>query len=158
MCDVSLSHPISKSQSSDVHVTGPVLLFDGECGLCQRTVRMLLRLDRRGLVRFAPLQGPTAQGYLRAHGLPTEDFESLVWVPDWARREQPEFALRTDGALAALRATGWIGRVLAAPGIILPRSWRDAAYRGVARWRYRIFGEWRSQAPVKREWEARFLA
>ena len=138
-------------------MTGPVLLFDGECGLCQRTVRILLRLDRRGVLRFAPLQVPAAQGYLRAHGLPTEDFDSLVWIPEWARRERAEFALRTDGALAALRATGWVGRVIAAPGMVLPRSWRDAAYRGVARWRYRIFGEWQPQTPIKPEWAARFL-
>src|SRR4051812_37486572 len=47
----------------------PVLFFDGECGLCNRVVRLLLRLDTRGRLRFAPLQGPVAQDYLRAHGL-----------------------------------------------------------------------------------------
>jgi len=136
---------------------GPVLLFDGECGLCQRIVRLLLRLDREATLRFAPLQGPAAQGFLRRHGLPVEDFDSLVLVPDWAERDQPEFLLRTDGAIAALRACGSTGRMLAGTLAILPASWRDAGYRVVARWRFRIFGAWRARPLPRPEWAARFL-
>lgn len=143
----------------------PVLLFDGECGLCNRVVRLLLRLDRRGRLRFAPLQGPAAQGFLRAHGLPTGDFSTLVFVPDWthstnsgqAPREDPEFLLRTDGAIAALRACGGAGRWLAAVLAIVPRSLRDAGYKFVARVRYRIFGPWKARPLPRPEWVARFL-
>ncbi len=132
------------------------MFFDGECALCNRIVRLLLRLDRRGVLRFAPLQGPTAQGYLRAQGLPTEDFDSLVFVPDWARRERREFLLRTDGALAAARAVGGAGRVLAWARV-LPAVWRDAGYKLVARYRYQIWGEWTPRPLARAEWAARFL-
>jgi predicted DCC family thiol-disulfide oxidoreductase YuxK len=121
-------------------------------------VRVLLRLDRSGALRFAPLQGPTAQEYLRAHGLPVADFDSLVWVPEWTRRERAEFLLRTDGALAALAATGGLGRGVAAVARIFPATWRDAGYRAVARWRYRIFGEWRARPLANPKWAKRFLA
>ena len=84
----------------------PVLFFDGECGLCNRLVRLLLRLDRKAVLRFGPLQGSTAQQYLRTHGLPTADFDTLIYAPDWNRREFPEFLVRTAGVIAALRATG----------------------------------------------------
>ena len=137
-------------------IDGPVLFFDGECGLCNRIVRLLLRLDRRGVLRYAPLQGKTAQSYLRAHGLPTEDFDSLVFVPDWGRREHPEFLLRTNGVAAALRAVGGVGRGLAWLQV-LPARWRDASYKLVARWRYRLFGEWRPRPLARAEWAARFL-
>ena len=136
--------------------TGPVLFFDGACGLCHRIVRLLLRWDRRSVLKFAPLQGPTAQAYLRTHGLPTEDFDSLVFVPDWARCERPDYLLRTDGALAAARAVGGLGRMLAWTRVV-PRAWRDAGYRLVARWRYRIWGEWQPQPLARAEWAARFL-
>ena len=135
---------------------GPVLFFDGECGLCNRVVRLMLRLDRRGVLRFAPLQGPTAQQYLRAHGLPAEDFDSLVFVPDWSRRDRPEFLVRTDGALAALRAIGGVARGLTWLRIF-PRGWRDAAYRLIARFRYRIWGEWKPRPLARAEWRERFL-
>ena len=136
--------------------SGPVLFFDGDCGLCNRVVRLMLRLDRRAVLRFAPLQGSTAQGYLQTHGLPTADFDSLVFVPDWARREQPEYLVRTDGALAALRAIGGWGRVLSGLRVV-PRTWRDAAYKVIARFRYRIWGEWKPRPLARAEWSERFL-
>jgi predicted DCC family thiol-disulfide oxidoreductase YuxK len=134
-----------------------VLLFDGECWLCNRVVRALLRLDRRGRLAFAPLQGRPAQEFLRAHGLPDRDFDSLVYVPDWTKREQPGYLLRTDGALAALRACGGVGRAAAAVLRLAPAPCRDAGYRIVARLRYRVFGAWRQRPLPRPEWEARFL-
>jgi len=136
---------------------GPVLLFDGECGLCNRIVRLLLRLDRGERLRFARLQGEAGQAYLRAHGLPAADFDSLVFVPDWARREQREFLLRTDGVIAALRGGGGLSRMLAAGLAVFPATWRDTGYRLVARWRYRIFGAWRPRPLAQPEWRERFL-
>lgn len=136
---------------------GPVLFFDGECGLCQRVVRLLLRLDRRGRLRFAPLQGPVAQAYLTTHGLPTADFETLVYVPEWSRRNAPEYLVRTAGVIAALCEAGGWGRFLAGMLGVFPPAWRDAGYRVVGRWRYRVFGPWRPRPLPRPEWAARFL-
>ena len=136
---------------------GPVLLFDGECGLCNRVVRLLLRFDAEGRLRFAALQSVPAQEFLRRHGLPAADFDSLVFVPDWARRGEKKFLLRTDGVIAALRAGGPLGAELAAVLAFFPAGWRDAGYRLVARWRYRIFGEWRARPLARAEWAGRFL-
>jgi len=140
-----------------ISVSGPVLFFDGECGLCNRVVRVLLRLDRRGALHFAPLQGASAQAYLRQHGLPTADFDSLIFVPNWATRDQPEFLQRTDGVVAALRAIGGIRGTTLAWIRFLPVSWRDALYKIVARWRYRLFGEWVACPLPRPEWRTRFL-
>lgn len=137
---------------------GPVLFFDGDCGLCNRLVRFLLRLDRSGRLRFSPLQGPPAQRYLAAHGLPTVDFDTLVFVPDWSRRERREYHVRTSGVIGALRAIGTgPARLLAASLAIFPAPLRDAGYRLVGRWRYRLFGPWRARPLPRPEWGARFL-
>lgn len=146
----------SASMLSDPVPGGPVLLYDGECGLCNRVVRVMLRLDRHGRLRYAPLQGKSAQWYLWAQGLPTEDFDSIVFVPDWAQRDRSDYKLRTDGVVAAFRAMGGVGRVLAWAGVV-PTVWRDAVYRLIARCRYRIFGEWRPRPLARPEWAARFL-
>jgi len=137
--------------------SGPVLLFDGECGLCNRFVRLLLRLDRRAILHFAALQSPEAQSYLRAHGLPTADFDSLVLVPDWSHREHPDFLLRTDALVAAFRGIGGALAGMLAMIRIVPTPLRDAAYRVVARIRYRVFGPWKSCPLPRPEWEARFI-
>jgi predicted DCC family thiol-disulfide oxidoreductase YuxK len=145
-----------RAPTSPTAAGGPVLLFDGECGLCQRLVRALLRRDPRGRLRFAPLQGPAAQGYLRRQGLPTADFDSLVFVPDWADPGRGDYRLRTDGALAALRSAGgprWVIRILS----VWPAAWRDAGYRLVARWRFRFFGRGAPHGLDRPEWASRFL-
>jgi len=121
-------------------------------------VRLLLRLDRNSRLRYAPLQGPAAQAYLRAHGLPAADFDSLIFIPDWSRRAAPDFLWRTAGVVAALRSIGGIAGGLAAILAVVPTSWRDGGYRLISRWRYRVFGPWRARPLTRADWAARFLA
>lgn len=135
----------------------PVLLYDGECGLCNACVRLLLRSDRDGALHFAPLQSAPAQDYLRRQGLPTEDFDTLIFVPDWERPAPGCHLVRTDGVFAACAvAGGWIGPL--AELRALPRGWRDGAYKVIARLRYRLFGEYRPAPLPRAEWAERFLA
>jgi len=122
-----------------MNVSGPVLLFDGECGLCVRCVRWLLVSDRCGRLRFASLQGEAAQCFLRERGLLTEDFDSAILVADWSRRLETPPLFRTDALLAATRVVGGGWRLLTWLRIV-PRAWRDLAYFWVARSRRRAFG------------------
>ncbi len=136
---------------------GPVLLYDATCGLCNRAVRLLLRIDRRGVLRFAALQGGPAQAWLRSRGLPTADFDSMVLVRDWeAHGGGPAYLLRTDALAAALRAAGGVGRVLAWIRF-MPRPWRDLGYRVVARLRHRLFGAWVPRPLARPDWKERFI-
>jgi len=134
----------------------PVLLYDGECGLCTAMVRFMLMRDRRGVLRFAPLQGPTAQAFLRARGLPTSDFDSIVLVEDLGRADT-EYWFRTAGVLRALEAMGGGWRRVARVLRVFPASWRDAVYRMVARVRYRLFGRGRPTEPLDPRWAGRVL-
>lgn len=134
----------------------PVLLFDGECGLCNAVVRFLLREDVEGRMKFAPLQSAPAQAYLRSQGLPTADFDSLVFVPDWNQPEPGAYRLRTAGVLAAADEIGGIWRVLSWMRL-LPAGLRDGAYKLVARFRYTLFGTYRPTPLPNPDWAQRFL-
>lgn len=123
--------------------------------MCNRVVRIMLRLDPEGRLRYAPLQSPAAQAYLRARGLPTEDFETIVFVSDWKAMGSPAF--RTTGAVGALRAIGGGGRVLGDVLALVPAQLRDAAYKVIAACRYKIFGPWQPRPLARAEWGARFL-
>ena len=133
----------------------PVLLYDGECGLCNAAVRLLLRSDRAAWLKFAPLQGAPAQAYLEKQGLPATDFDSLVFVPDWNTQAAGAYRLRTDGALSAAAVVGGAWRLITWLQI-LPRALRDAVYKLVARSRYALFGKYVPR-PLKPEWQDRFL-
>ena len=45
----------------------PVILFDGVCNLCERSVQLVIRNDRKRLFRFASLQSGYAQRLLGQH-------------------------------------------------------------------------------------------
>ena len=135
----------------------PVLLYDGECGLCNRLVLSLLRSDRDGRLNFAPLQSPPAQAYLGSQGLPVADFDSLVFVSDWDHPLPGGYRLRTDGALAACKVVSGAWSAMAWLGI-LPRGFRDFFYRLIARTRYTLFGKYRPAPLPNPAWEKRFLA
>ena len=57
---------------------GSLVLFDGVCGLCNRWVDFVLRRDRKGVFKFAPLQSMTGQAILLRHGVPTDDLTTIV--------------------------------------------------------------------------------
>ena len=134
----------------------PVLLYDGECGRCNRIVRALLRADRTGQLSYASLQSVPAQAYLQSQGLPLADFDSLVFVPDWDDPVPGGYRLRTDGALAACDVAGGAWRFLVWLRI-LPQWLRDLLYKLVARTRYALFGSYRPSPLANPEWEKRFL-
>lgn len=134
----------------------PVLLYDGECGLCNWVVRRLVASDRTGRLHYATLQGAPGQDYLRGQGLPTEDFDSLVFVPDW---HQPVFGaslLRTDGALAAATVIGGGWRAITWLRV-LPGWMRDPCYKLVARTRHAWFGRYRGKPQAEIGPRERFL-
>ena len=134
----------------------PVLFYDARCGLCNRVVRLLLRTDRAGRLRFATLQGEKGQAYLRLWDLPTQDFDSLVFAPDWSAPDRFAPRLRTDGALAAAAAIGGVWRLITWARL-LPVWLRDPVYRLVARTRYSLFGEYQPSPLPDPEWAKRFL-
>jgi predicted DCC family thiol-disulfide oxidoreductase YuxK len=135
----------------------PVLLYDGDCRLCNGVVRFMLRRDRHGFLHFAPLQSPPGQDFLRSRGLPLNDFDSLIFVPDWNDRERSPFLTRTTGALAAFAEIDGPWSFVAALRIV-PAWMRDGLYKIISRTRYALFGSYRHQPLPDPSWEKRFLA
>jgi predicted DCC family thiol-disulfide oxidoreductase YuxK len=129
--------------------TGPVILFDGVCNLCNGAVRFIIRRDRYGRFRFAPLQSKAAESLLRAAGAgPLPD--SMVLIADGRLHTQSGAVLRIARGLGGL----W---PLAYAFMIVPRPLRDWTYRIVARNRYRWFGRRDSCMMPTPELNARFL-
>jgi len=111
---------------------GPTVFFDGVCGLCNGFVDRLLRWDRRHVLHFATLQGPTAAALLPAHH--AHGLDTVVYF-DGQRTHT-----RSDAALRIVMRLGGLWK-LAGALLIIPHFLRDAVYNGVARNRYRWFGK-----------------
>ncbi|HZY18378.1 MAG TPA: DCC1-like thiol-disulfide oxidoreductase family protein [Ramlibacter sp.] len=111
-----------------------IVVFDARCLLCSRWVKFLLRFDRRGVLRFASIQGAAGQALLAAAGLRPDGLQTLLLV-DGERSWQ-----HTAAVLRVLHVLGWPWRA-AWLGWLVPGPLRDAAYRLVARNRYALFGK-----------------
>ena len=138
---------------------GPVLLYDGNCGFCDRTVGLVLRHDRTGTLRFAPLHGPFAQAVLARHP-DLRGGDSLVVVEGVGgvgrRGTEERVLVRSQALLRIAPHLGWHGKVLGVFAL-LPRAWRDRAYDAFARRRYRWFGRLDACPVPPPEVRARFL-
>ncbi|AEF89400.1 hypothetical protein DR66_5710 [Delftia acidovorans] len=110
-----------------------IVVFDGQCLLCNGWVQFLLRHDRRGRFRFASIQGEAGGRMLADAGLRVEGLQTLLLV-DGDRSWQ-----HTDAILRVLHGLGWPWR-LAWAAWLIPRPLRDGLYRWLARNRYRWFG------------------
>ena len=110
------------------------IVFDGVCTVCSGWVEFLLKRDRCGRYRFAAMQTPAGRALLQAHGLDPDDPLSFLLVEDGSARTD------SDAVIAVLVGLGGVWRMTAAFRL-LPRAVRDAAYRWLARNRYRWFGK-----------------
>ena len=123
-----------------------LIVFDGECVLCSRTARFVLKRDKARRFRLTTAQGETGQRLYRELGLATDAFETMLVVRGGRALTE------SDAALAIARGLGWPWRAAAAARIV-PKPLRDAFYRLVARNRYRWFGRrdtcWMPDADVR---------
>lgn len=113
--------------------TQSILFFDGNCGLCSRSVNFLRRRDHEAKLRFAPLQGSTAGALLPAE-LRT-DLNTVVYK----RAESRELYIKSDAALLALIDSGSAWRIPARLAHVLPRGMRNWLYDCIANNRHRLF-------------------
>jgi predicted DCC family thiol-disulfide oxidoreductase YuxK len=122
-----------------------VILYDGVCGFCDRTVRFVLRHDAGATFRFATLQSAYAAAALERHGRDASDLDTVALLVDPAGPAE-RVLVKSDAIVAILRQLGGIWRLAALFGW-LPRDWRDAAYDAFARRRYRWFGRF-DECPI----------
>jgi predicted DCC family thiol-disulfide oxidoreductase YuxK len=132
-------------------MAAPVILYDGTCGLCHRSVRWILRHERDHDIQFAPLQGETAVQLRERHPEIPEDISTVVLVEDDRVRVRSKAFLYTARHLRA--PWRWAYAVRWLPGFLL-----DLGYRVIAAIRYRVWGRAELCDVPSPEHRARFLA
>ena len=111
---------------------GGVILFDGTCAFCERSVRFIANRDD-GFFRFGASQNPEGRALLERFGTSRESARSIILIEDGRVYLHSDATLRIAGHLRApwqyLRVLLWV-----------PKPLRDFAYRCVAAVRIRIAG------------------
>lgn len=132
----SMQKPQSDSPDTNRKHRG-ILFYDGECGLCLRTVRFFLWADRSARLRFAPLQGETAAKRLPADLRQADSLSTVVYLHDDAGKQEPH--VRSGAVGRALVDLGGFWGLMGRALLLVPSGLREAGYRFVARHRRKIF-------------------
>lgn len=107
------------------------VLYDGACGMCSKGAQRGQRHQREGALRWLDNASDEAQRLLRQHGLVGREDESLIVFGDGRAY------LDSDAVVRTARGLRWPWRTIAAVRLV-PRPWRDAAYRRIAGRRKRL--------------------
>jgi predicted DCC family thiol-disulfide oxidoreductase YuxK len=137
---------------SGASVVGDVVFYDGACGLCHATVRFMVKRDRAGVLRYAPIGGETWREVFPAgSAAPAAD---TVCV----RTSDLRVLVRSDAVVHMLSRLPGAWPLAASALRAVPRGLRDAAYRGVANVRRGLFAPPGDVCPVvPRHLRGRFL-
>ncbi|MEM6756583.1 MAG: DCC1-like thiol-disulfide oxidoreductase family protein [Planctomycetota bacterium] len=128
----------------------PLVIFDGDCGMCQRSVRLMLRLDKPGRLRFTPRDSTLALRITDA-AFPDGRPESMILRDARGLHTNSTAVLRIAACLPA--PWRWAAALL-----VIPRSLRDPLYRLIARNRHRLAGPPEDCPAPTPEQQARFIA
>lgn len=109
-----------------------LVLYDGECGLCNHFVRYVIARDITGIFSFAALQSDLGGECLRRHGLDAMGTTSIVVIDGGAAY------LRSDAVLRVVTRLPGAMRLLVL-GRVVPRLLRDMLYDLVAAHRHRVW-------------------
>lgn len=109
-----------------------VLLFDGECHFCDKSVQFILKRDVKRHFKFASLQSKTGQDLREKFHVPV-NIDSLLLI------ENRRFYTKSSAALQVCKHLTGAWKLLYI-GILIPKPIRDVVYNSVANHRYTWFG------------------
>lgn len=111
-----------------------VIVYDGYCNLCSGWAQFHLRHPAEPPFALIAMQSDTGRILLSANGVDPDDPATFLVI------DQGRCLTQSDAAIHVVTELGSIWRLFGFFRIV-PRQWRDALYRLLARNRYRWFGK-----------------
>ena len=112
----------------------PIILFDGVCNFCNRSINIILDHDQDAHFQFAPSQSTAGKDILQQFGLEQNGKSSVILI------DNEKVYTKTDAViLIATHLKGWpkLFRLIK----FIPKFLRDFAYDLIAKNRYALFGK-----------------
>jgi predicted DCC family thiol-disulfide oxidoreductase YuxK len=112
----------------------PIILFDGVCNFCNRSINIILDHDQDAHFQFAPSQSTAGKDILQQFGLEQNGKSSVILI------DNEKVYTKTDAVIQiATYLKGWstLFRLIK----FIPKPIRDFAYNLIAKNRYLLFGK-----------------
>ena len=113
----------------------PLILFDGICNLCERSVQFVIKHDKSAQYRFATLQSDAGQRVLKEYEYEDEELSSILLVADGRVSRKSRAALRIAKQLDG----GW--PILFYLFFWIPPGLSNVVYDFIGNRRYKWFGK-----------------
>jgi len=114
-----------------------IIIFDGECNLCNGVVGWLLKFAPKDLFQFVAFQSSYGQQLLTKYGFPTEQLDTVILIDDDGVKTH------SDGFLKIIsKIPKW--KKVAALLAFIPRLIRDFIYKTASKHRVQWFGKSKS--------------
>ena len=110
-----------------------IILFDGVCKICDRSMLFIIKRDPNKKFMFASLQSEIGQNLVVKYSLP-DKLETMILIED------DEFYIQSDAVFRIVKELDGLWPMLYF-FYKLPRGIRDTGYRIFSKNRYRLFGK-----------------
>lgn len=137
------------TDTSILQFPNKIVLFDGVCNLCEKSVQFILKHDQSNEIYFAPLQSTIGIELLKKYGLPNQ-LDGVVYIIN------NKAYIKSAAAFQLLKAFGWQWQGLRLFSI-LPIFITDFFYDIIANNRYKWFGKKDACMLPTKEMKQRFL-
>ena len=109
-----------------------IVLFDGECNVCDASVQFIIKRDTKAAFQFASLQSEVGQALIEKFAIPAT-VDSIILI------EGEHYYMKSTAALNIARRLDGLWK-LSYAAIVVPKPLRDRVYSYIAKNRYKWFG------------------
>ena len=128
-----------------------IILFDGVCNLCDKSVQFIIKHDKKDVFRFVALQSDLGKKIIKHIGIDTTKTDSIIlYQPGMA------YFYKAEAALKITKELGGIYIVLSLFSV-LPNSLSNLVYDWIAKNRYKWYGKKDECMIPSPEMKAKFL-
>ena len=110
-----------------------IILFDGDCNFCDKSVQFIINRDPAGVYKFASLESEIGQKLMNEHNIP-KHLNSFILITGEKWYAKSSAALQVCKHLKGLWKIGYVF-------LIIPKPIRDFFYQIIANNRYQWFGK-----------------
>lgn len=115
-------------------ITKKIIFYDGYCNLCNGFVNAIIKLDKKNIFLFAPLNGNHAMNLLKKNNIKNTTVDSVILL------NNNNISYKSKAVIEILVSLDGVYRILFITKII-PRALLDWLYDIVAKNRYSWFGK-----------------
>ena len=122
------------NETHDTPVADAIIVYDGHCNLCNRSLQFVLKHDRLGTFAYIPFQSLQGQAISKRFDIEFDESTSMLLLED------RQLFTASQAWQRILRRLSLRFRLLSGLIRILPTSCCDWVYRYIGNRRYRWFG------------------